>query len=97
VRCQNERSQHKNRATALKLLKAKVLAMKEAERDKELATLRDERGEIAWGSQIRSYVMQPYQMVKDHRTSVEKGNVQGVLDGDIDEFIEAYLRGRASR
>ncbi len=94
VRCQNERSQHKNRATALKLLKAKVLAMREAERDKELATLRDERGEIAWGSQIRSYVMQPYQLVKDHRTSVEKGNVQGVLDGDIDEFIEAYLRSK---
>ena len=96
VRCQNERSQHKNRATALKLLKAKIVAMREAERDKELAVLRDEKGEIAWGSQIRSYVMQPYQMVKDHRTNVEKGNVQGVLDGDLDEFIEAYLRSRAA-
>ncbi len=92
VRCQNERSQHKNRATALKLLKAKLISLREAERNKEMATLYGEKGEIAWGSQIRSYVMQPYQMVKDHRTNVEAGNVMGVLDGDIDEFIAAYLR-----
>ena len=94
VRCQNERSQHKNRATALKLLKAKLVKMREAERDAEMSTLYGEKGEIAWGNQIRSYVMQPYQMVKDHRTGVEKGNIAAVLDGDIDEFIEAYLRKR---
>jgi peptide chain release factor 2 len=94
VRCQSERSQHKNRAVALKLLKAKIIAMKEAERDAELSKLYGNKGEIAFGSQIRSYVMQPYQMVKDHRTNVEKGNVQGVLDGDLDEFIEEYLRLR---
>ncbi len=92
VRCQNERSQHKNRATALKLLKAKMVAMKEAERDAEMAKLYGEKGEIAWGSQIRSYVMHPYQMVKDHRTSEETGNIQAVLDGDIERFMTAYLR-----
>jgi len=97
VRCQSERSQHKNRALALKLLKAKILRMKEAERDAELSKLYGAKGEIAFGSQIRSYVLQPYQMVKDHRTDYEVGNVQGVLDGDIDGFIEEYLRrsGRA--
>ena len=93
VRCQNERSQHKNRAMALKLLKAKIVAIKEAERNAELSKLYGEKGEIAWGNQIRSYVMNPYQMVKDHRTGVEKGNVQGVFDGDLDVFIEAYLKG----
>lgn len=92
VRCQNERSQHKNRATALKLLKAKLVALKEAERDAEMAKLYGEKGEIAWGSQIRSYVMHPYQMVKDHRTSEETGNIQAVLDGDIGRFMTAYLR-----
>ncbi|MEW6072762.1 MAG: peptide chain release factor 2 [Planctomycetota bacterium] len=94
VRCQNERSQHKNRATALKLLKAKLVKLREAERDAEMSTLYGEKGEIAWGYQIRSYVMQPYQLVKDHRTGVEKGNIGAVLDGDIDEFIAAYLRKR---
>jgi peptide chain release factor 2 len=93
VRCQNERSQHKNRAMALKLLKAKIVAVKEAERDAESSKLYGEKGEIAWGNQIRSYVMNPYQMVKDHRTGFEKGNVHGVLDGDIDGFIEAFLKG----
>ncbi|QDU69980.1 Peptide chain release factor RF2 [Planctomycetes bacterium Pla86] len=92
VRCQNERSQHKNRATALKLLKAKLIALREAERDKEMAKLYGEKGEIAWGSQIRSYVMHPYQMVKDHRTGEEVGNIQSVLDGDLDAFMTAYLR-----
>jgi len=91
VRCQNERSQHKNRATGLKLLKAKLVKMEEAKRDAEMGKLYGEKGEIAWGNQIRSYVMQPYQLVKDHRTNTEKGNIQGVLDGDIDEFIHAYL------
>ena len=94
VRCQNERSQHKNRATALKLLKAKILAMEEAKRDTEMAALYGEKGEIAWGNQIRSYVLNPYQMVKDHRTSHEDGNVGGVLDGNVHPFIESYLRQR---
>ncbi len=96
VRCQNERSQHKNRATALKLLKAKIVQMREAERDKELAKLYGAKGEIAFGSQIRSYVMQPYQLVKDHRTNTENGNVTAVLDGHIDEFMEEYLRSRGA-
>jgi peptide chain release factor 2 len=94
VRCQNERSQHKNRATALKLLKAKLASLREAERDKQMAKLYGDKGEIAWGNQIRSYVMHPYQMVKDHRTNHEKGNIQAVLDGDLDEFMAAYLRQR---
>ena len=94
VRCQNERSQHKNRATGMKLLKAKLVKLRESERDAELNSLYGEKGEIAWGSQIRSYVMHPYQLVKDHRTNVERGNIQAVLDGDLDEFIEAYLRKR---
>jgi peptide chain release factor 2 len=96
VRCQSERSQHKNRAMGLKLLKAKILQMHEAERDAELAKLYGAKGEIAFGSQIRSYVMHPYQMVKDHRTNYEKGNIQAVLDGDIDGFIAEYLRKRGS-
>ena len=98
VRCQNERSQHKNRATGLKLLKAKLVKMEEAKRDEEMGKLYGEKGEVAWGNQIRSYVMQPYQLVKDHRTGLEKGNIQGVLDGDIDDFILAYLTqaGRAT-
>ena len=94
VRCQNQRSQHKNRAMALQMLKAKLLAMREAERDAEMAKLYDAKGEIQFGSQIRSYVMHPYQMVKDHRTNHERGNIQAVLDGDIDDFIEEYLRER---
>jgi peptide chain release factor 2 len=94
VRCQTERSQHRNRDMALKLLKAKIARMREAERDAELAALYGQKGEIAFGSQIRSYVLHPYQMVKDHRTNFEKGNVNAVLDGEIDEFIEEYLRNR---
>lgn len=94
VRCQNERSQHKNRATAWSLLKAKLIALEEAKRDAEMAKLYGEKGEIAWGSQIRSYVLNPYQMVKDHRTGCEEGNVQKVLDGDVDPFMEAYLKAR---
>jgi peptide chain release factor 2 len=97
VQCQNERSQHKNRAEAMKLLKAKLYMLERQKRDAELAKLYSEKGEIAWGNQIRSYVLQPYQMVKDHRTDYQTGNVQAVLDGDIDEFIEAYLRHRAMK
>ena len=95
VACQNERSQHKNRATALRMLKAKLYEMRERERDDELKRMYGEKGEIAWGSQIRSYVLNPYQMVKDHRTNHETGNTQAVFDGAIDEFIEEYLRIRA--
>jgi len=97
VRCQSERSQHKNRDMALRLLKAKIVAMKEAQRDAEMAKIYGEKGEVAWGNQIRSYVMHPYQLVKDHRTNFEKGNIQAVLDGDLDDFMAAYLRSRAAR
>ena len=96
VRCQNERSQHKNRATGMQMLKAKLIKLKEAERDKEMSALYGEKGEIAWGNQIRSYFMHPEQRVKDHRTNFEKGNIQAVLDGDIDEFIEELLRRRGA-
>jgi len=92
VRCQSQRSQHKNREMAFKLLQAKLNQIQEAERDAELAKLYGQKGEIAFGSQIRSYVLHPYQMVKDHRTDFEMGNIQAVLDGEIDGFIEAYLR-----
>ncbi len=92
IRSSSQRSQLKNKELAFKLLQAKLLAMKEAERDAELSKLYGQKGEIAFGSQIRSYVMHPYQMVKDHRTDYEKGNIADVLDGGIDGFIEAYLR-----
>ena len=92
VQCQNERSQHKNRKTAMKMLIAKLHAVREAEKRAELTAAYDAKGEIAFGYQIRSYVLQPYQLVKDLRTEVETGNVQAVLDGEIEPFIEAYLR-----
>jgi peptide chain release factor 2 len=92
VRCQSQRSQHKNRAMAMAMLKAKLTSLRDAQRDAEVAKLYGEKGEISWGYQIRSYVMQPYQMVKDLRTEIEKGNIQAVLDGDLDDFIHAYLR-----
>ena len=95
VQCQNERSQHKNRAQALKVLKARLYILEEQKRDAEVAKLYGAKGEIAWGSQIRSYVMQPYQMVKDHRTDFQSGNIDAVLDGELDGFIESYLRHRA--
>lgn len=91
VACQNSRSQHSNRATAMKLLKAKLYDLEKEKNREEMAKLGGERRKIDFGSQIRSYVMQPYQMVKDLRTSAETGNVQAVLDGEIDLFIEAYL------
>lgn len=96
VSCQNERSQMQNRAVAMRILKSRLIARANEEREAEMAALRGEKREIGFGSQIRSYVMHPYQMVKDHRTGVETGNVQGVLDGDLDRFIEAELRRRAS-
>jgi len=95
--CQNERSQIQNRATAMKMLQAKLFRLREHEREQELAQLTGEKGEIAFGSQIRSYVLQPYQMIKDHRTGLEVGNVNAVLDGEIDEFIEAFLRVRKQK
>jgi len=92
VQCQNERSQHKNRSRALKILRARLLEMRRAEEGRKLSDLYQEQKEIAWGSQIRSYVLQPYRLVKDHRTQHEVGNVDAVLDGNLDPFMEAYLR-----
>ena len=94
VACQSERSQYKNKNTSLKMLKAKLAAVAEAEREAELAGLSGDKGDIGWGHQIRSYVLAPYQMVKDHRTNMEIGNTGAVLDGDIQGFIETYLRSR---
>jgi peptide chain release factor 2 len=92
VTCQNERSQYRNRENAMKVLRARLYALREEERRKEQAEAAGEKMEIAWGSQIRSYVMHPYQMVKDNRTGVESSDVDGVLDGDLDAFIEAFLK-----
>jgi len=97
VDCVSERSQHQNRALALAILKAKIERMEQQKRDAELAKIYGEKGEIAWGNQIRSYVLQPYQMVKDHRTEHQVGNPQQVLDGEIDDFIASYLRHRAGK
>ncbi|HOW98355.1 MAG TPA: peptide chain release factor 2 [Kiritimatiellia bacterium] len=92
VACQAERSQHKNRARAMKMLMAKLYEYEADKKRKEMEKFYGEKGEIAWGRQIRSYVLQPYTMVKDHRTDVETGNADAVLDGDLDPFIQAYLR-----
>ncbi len=92
VSCQNERSQHKNKATAMKVLKARLYEKMEDEKRAEMEKFYGEKGEIGWGNQIRSYVFQPYQMVKDLRTGVETSNIQDVMDGDIDRFINAWLR-----
>lgn len=94
VTCQSERSQIQNRERAMNMLKAKLYQKKLEEQEKELAEIRGEQKEIGWGSQIRSYVFHPYSMVKDHRTNTETGNVQAVMDGEIDMFIDAYLRSR---
>jgi peptide chain release factor 2 len=91
VACQNERSQLQNREMAMKMLKAKLLEKMEKEQAEKLNQIQGEQKDIAWGSQIRSYVFCPYTMVKDHRTDHEDGNIQKIMDGEIDEFIQAYL------
>ncbi len=96
TQCQNERSQHKNKAMALKILKSKLYELELRERQEKLAELHRGKKDIAWGSQIRSYVLQPYRMVKDHRTDLQEGNVDAVLDGAIDSFIKAYLLSSAN-
>jgi peptide chain release factor 2 len=95
VQCQNERSQSSNRETAMKMLRARLLELEERKRKEELAKEKGEAQDVGWGSQIRSYVLHPYTMVKDHRTNVEAGNAQAVLDGDLDEFVRAELLRRA--
>lgn len=97
VSCQSERSQHKNRSNAMRILKAKLKEMERAERDRERDAIEAAKMEIAWGSQIRSYVLQPYQKIKDHRTGFEEGNVTKVLDGGLDGLIEAYLLSMADK
>jgi peptide chain release factor 2 len=95
VTCQNERSQTQNREFAMRILRARLLEIKQAKKDEEIAVLRGEYTKAEWGSQIRSYVLHPYQMVKDHRNEHETGNTQAVLDGELDEFMEAFLRQAA--
>ncbi|HLS68356.1 MAG TPA: peptide chain release factor 2 [Kiloniellales bacterium] len=97
VQCQSERSQHKNRATAMNMLKARLYEFELRKREEAAAADEESKTDIGWGHQIRSYVLQPYQMVKDLRTGVEKGNAEGVLDGDIDDFLEASLAARLER
>ncbi len=93
VQCQNERSQHKNKASAMKVLKARLFQLEEQKRRDQIEKMSGEKGDIAFGSQIRSYTLQPYTLVKDHRTGVDIGDVQSVLDGNIDPFIKAFLIG----
>ena len=95
VQCQNERSQHKNKAMAMKYLKSRIYELKLQEQNAKLDEVNKLKKDITWGSQIRSYVLHPYKMIKDHRTNLEVGNVGRVLDGDIDDFIEAYLMSAA--
>jgi len=97
VQCQNEKSQHRNKEIALKVLKARLYEMELRKREEAKRQLHESHQDIAWGSQIRSYVLAPYRLVKDHRTGAEMGNVDAVLDGDLDEFIQAYLLWRAEK
>ncbi|MBI4383434.1 MAG: peptide chain release factor 2 [Nitrospinae bacterium] len=97
VQCQNERSQHKNKASAMKVLRARLYEIEQEKKDEELRALEKSKKKIEWGSQIRSYVLHPYRLAKDLRTQVETGNVDAVLDGDLEMFIEAYLLKNASK
>ncbi|MCX5632771.1 MAG: peptide chain release factor 2 [Phycisphaerae bacterium] len=97
VQCQNDRSQHRNKAEAMKMLKSRLYMLEQQKRDAELNKIYGSKGEIAWSNQIRSYVLQPYQLVKDHRTDFQTGNVNAVLDGDIEDFIDSYLQYRAEK
>jgi peptide chain release factor 2 len=96
VQCQNERSQHKNRAVAMKILRARLYELELEKKRAEAQAIEDGKMDIAWGSQIRSYVLAPYRMVKDHRTRVEVGDVDRVLDGGLGPFIKAFLRWKAN-
>jgi peptide chain release factor 2 len=96
VQCQNERSQSSNKQTAMRILRSRIAELREEERGQEIAKERGQALDTAFGSQIRSYVLQPYQLVKDHRTDFEMGNAQGVLDGDLDGFVQAYLLAKAA-
>jgi peptide chain release factor 2 len=91
VSMQNERSQHRNRDLAMKVLKARLYELEKKQRQEKTQVVLDAQKDIAWGSHIRSYVLQPYRLIKDHRTKYEEGNVEAVLDGDLDPFIEAFL------
>ncbi len=95
--CQNERSQHKNKSSAMKVLKSRLYELEKKKQNEQLQKLEDAKSEIAWGNQIRSYVLHPYRMIKDLRTDVETGNVDKVLDGELDDFIKASLRQRKAR
>lgn len=97
VTCQNERSQSQNREFAMRILRARLIELKHAEKEEERAVLRGEYTKAEWGSQIRSYVLHPYQMVKDHRTDFQVGSAQSVLDGDLDDFMEDYLKSQAGK
>src|SRR5699024_1677986 len=96
VTCQSERSQIKNREHAMKMLKSKLYQQEIEKKEQELAEIRGEQSEIGWGSQILSYILHPYSMVIDHRTKIDEGNAQGVIDGKTDPFIDAYLRSQIS-
>ena len=96
VACQNERSQHQNREVAMRMLKSKLMEIKEREHLDKIEDIKGEQKKIEWGSQIRSYVFMPYTLVKDHRTGCENGNIQAVMDGDLDSFINAYLKASAT-
>jgi peptide chain release factor 2 len=91
VQCQQEKSQHRNKDMAMKVLKSRLYQREQQKQDEKMQELHDSKEDIAWGSQIRSYVLHPYQMVKDHRIKLDVGNVNAVLDGDIDQFIEGVL------
>jgi peptide chain release factor 2 len=94
AQCQNERSQHKNKATAMKVLKARLYQLEVEKQKEDVQKLEDSKMDIGWGSQIRSYVFHPYNMVKDHRTKEETGNISAVMDGALDNFIRAFLMSK---